>query len=145
MFTSGTDEWETPREFFEAVDKIFHFDLDVCATQANAKCGRYFTKEENGLAMDWKGICWMNPPYGREISLWVQKAYESSLHNGTVIVCLLPARTDTRWWHDYVMGYAQGAMFIKGRLRFSGKGSAPFPSALVIFGKFSLDNKEGVQ
>jgi site-specific DNA-methyltransferase (adenine-specific) len=78
----------------------------------------------------------MNPPYGREISLWVRKAYESSLEAGTVVVCLLPARTDTAWWHDYVIAYAKKIRFIRGRLRFSGKGPAPFPSALVVFGRF---------
>jgi site-specific DNA-methyltransferase (adenine-specific) len=77
----------------------------------------------------------MNPPYGREISLWVKKAYESSLNDGTVVVCLLPARTDTGWWHDYVLSRAEWTWFIRGRLRFSGKGSAPFPSALTVFGQ----------
>jgi phage N-6-adenine-methyltransferase len=134
LFSSATYEWETPREFFDAVDKIFHFDLDVCATASNAKCGRYFTKEEDGLAQPWRGICWMNPPYGREIGFWIKKAYESSLDGKTVVVCLLPVRTDTKWWHDYVIPYAKSIDFIRGRLRFSCKGSAPFPSALVVFG-----------
>jgi phage N-6-adenine-methyltransferase len=137
MFTSVTDEWETPREFFDAVNAVYHFDLDVCATHVNAKCKCYFTKAEDGLTQMWSGICWMNPPYGREISLWVRKAYESSLEAGTVVVCLLPARTDTRWWHDYVIAYAESVRFIRGRLRFSGKGPAPFPSALVMFGRFN--------
>ncbi|MDR0654532.1 MAG: phage N-6-adenine-methyltransferase [Synergistaceae bacterium] len=136
MFTSETDEWETPREFFDAVNAVYRFDLDVCATHANAKCGRHFTKEENGLTQKWSGVCWMNPPYGREISLWVRKAYESSLGAGTIVVCLLPARTDTKWWHDYVIAHAERIRFIRGRLRFSGKGPAPFPSALVVFGHF---------
>jgi phage N-6-adenine-methyltransferase len=134
MFTSVTDEWETPREFFDAVNAVYRFDLEVCATHANAKCGRYFTKGENGLAQTWSGVCWMNPPYGREISLWVRKAYESSLVAGLVVVCLLPARTDTRWWHDYVIAHAASIRFLRGRLRFSGRGPAPFPSALVVFG-----------
>jgi phage N-6-adenine-methyltransferase len=134
MFSSSSGEWETPREFFDAVNDVFHFSLDVCATRGNAKCGRYFTKEENGLMRTWSGVCWMNPPYGREIALWVRKANESSLADGTVVVCLLPARTDTKWWHGYVLGHAEGIFFIRGRLRFSGKGPAPFPSALVVFG-----------
>jgi phage N-6-adenine-methyltransferase len=121
-------------KIFDAVNEAFHFGLDVCATRTNAKCERYFTKAENGLLQTWRGACWMNPPYGREISRWVQKAYESALNPGTVVVCLLPARTDTKWWHDYVIAYAQSVKFIKGRLRFSGKGPAPFPSALVVFG-----------
>ena len=134
LFTSGTDEWETPREFFDAVDGVFHFSLDVCASSANAKCGRYFTKADDALTRTWSGVCWMNPPYGREISLWVRKAYESGLKAGTVVVCLLPARTDTKWWHDYVIAHASLIRFIRGRLRFSGRGPAPFPSALVAFG-----------
>jgi phage N-6-adenine-methyltransferase len=135
MFTSVTDEWETPREFFDAVNAIYHFDLDVCATHANAKCARHFTKTEDSLLQTWSGVCWMNPPSGREISLWVKKAYESSLEGGTFVVCLLPARTDTNWWHEYVIARAESVRFIRGRLRFSEKGPAPFPSALVVFGR----------
>jgi phage N-6-adenine-methyltransferase len=135
MFTSSSDEWETPREFFDAVNAAFRFDLDVCATHANAKCERHFTKEEDGLSRSWRGTCWMNPPYGREISLWVRKAYESSLKAGTAVVCLLPSRTDTMWWHDYVIARAERIWFIRGRLRFSEKGPAHFPSALVVFGR----------
>jgi phage N-6-adenine-methyltransferase len=144
MFTNASDEWETPGEFFDAVDAVYHFTLDVCATSANAKCGRYYKKEENGLLMSWRGVCWMNPPYGREISLWVRKAYESSFEAGTVVVCLLPARTDTKWWHDYVLSRAETIAFIKGRLRFSGKGPAPFPSALVVFGCLRVGDAETV-
>jgi phage N-6-adenine-methyltransferase len=146
MFTSVSDEWETPGEFFDAINRAFHFDLDVCATRANAKCERYYTKEEDGLSRAWRGVCWMNPPYGREISLWVRKAYESSLEEGTVVVCLLPARTDTRWWHEYVIAHAKCVVFIRGRLRFSGKGPAPFPSALVVFGRFEqMNGAEGLK
>jgi phage N-6-adenine-methyltransferase len=134
MFTSASDEWETPQDFFDGVNAAYHFNLDVCATHANAKCGRYFTKEQDGLSKEWNGTCWMNPPYGREIALWVRKAYESSLEPGTVVVCLLPARTDTKWWHDYVIAHAGSIRFIRGRLKFSGKDRAPFPSALVVFG-----------
>jgi phage N-6-adenine-methyltransferase len=135
MFTSASDEWETPQKFFDALDTVFHFTLDVCASSDNAKCRRYYTKANDGLTKEWSGICWMNPPYGREISLWVKKAYESSMADGTVVVCLLPARTDTRWWHDYVLNSAGRIWFIRGRLQFSGKGSAPFPSALAVFGR----------
>jgi phage N-6-adenine-methyltransferase len=135
MFSSSSDEWETPRGFFDAVNAVYRFGLDVCATHANAKCERHFTKEEDGLSQSWRGMCWMNPPYGRAIASWVKKAYESSLEPGTVVVCLLPARTDTAWWHDYVIAHAESVHFIRGRLRFSGRGSAPFPSALVVFGR----------
>jgi phage N-6-adenine-methyltransferase len=136
IFSSFSNEWETPQEFFDTVNAAYRFGLDVCATHFNAKCERYFTKADNGLTQRWRGVCWMNPPYGREISLWVQKAYESSLEAWTVVVCLLPARTDTAWWHDYVIAHAEKIRFIRGRLRFSGKGPAPFPSALVVFGRF---------
>lgn len=129
MFTSTTDEWETPQDLFDALDIVFHFTLDVCATADNAKCERYYTKEEDGLNQKWDGVCWMNPPYGREIGKWVKKAYES----GCVCVCLLPARTDTKWFHDYVLGKAE-IHFIKGRLKFgNSKNSAPFPSMIVVY------------
>lgn len=136
LFTSNTDLWATPQAFFNKYNDIYHFTLDVCATPENAKCERYFTKEEDGLKQEWTGVCWMNPPYGREISKWVKKAYESSL-KGATVVCLLPARVDTSWFHDYIFPYAS-VEFIRGRLKFGdAKNSAPFPSAVVIFG---LDN-----
>ena len=136
MFTSNTDLWTTPQDFFEKLDTEFNFDLDVCASHDNAKCELYFTKENDGLAQNWKEwgkTFWMNPPYGREIGKWVEKAYETSLDSSTV-VCLLPARTDTKWWHEYCM---KGEIrFVKGRLKFgNSKNSAPFPSAVVIFGE----------
>ena len=132
MFTSNTDLWATPQSFFDKYDSLYNFNLDVCALPNNAKCKNYFTPEVDGLSQEWKGICWMNPPYGREISKWVKKAYESSLEGATV-VCLLPARTDTKWWHDYcIKGKIE---FIKGRLKFgNSNNSAPFPSAVVVFG-----------
>jgi len=134
MFSSATDLWATPQEFFDKYNSIYNFELDVCASLENAKCDRYFTKEDDGLSQVWTGICWMNPPYGRQIKHWVQKAYESSLHDGATVVCLLPSRTDTAWWHDYCM---KGKIeFIRGRLKFGeGKNSAPFPSAVVVFDK----------
>ena len=130
-FSSKTDLWATPQSFFDKYNAMYNFTLDVCATHDNAKCSTYFTKEQNGLSKDWIGICWMNPPYGRDIKHWIKKAYESSL-NGATVVCLLPARTDTSWWHDYCM---KGTIeFIRGRLKFgNSKNSAPFPSAVVVF------------
>ena len=130
-FSSKTDLWATPQAFFDKYNEIYQFSLDVCANDDNAKCSTYFTKEQDGLSKEWNGICWMNPPYGREIKHWVKKAYESSL-NGATVVCLLPARTDTAWWHDYcVKGKIE---FIRGRLKFgNSKNPAPFPSAIVIF------------
>lgn len=136
MYSSKTPEWATPQKFFDALDAEFHFTLDVCATKENAKCVRYFTSEDDGLKAEWGNVqhpevCWMNPPYGRGIGAWVKKAYESAT-GGVSVICLLPARTDTAWWHDYC---AKGDVrFIRGRLKFGdGKNSAPFPSAVVIF------------
>lgn len=121
--------WATPQEFFNELNKEFNFKTDVCATAENAKCLAYYSPEQDGLLLDWVGSCWMNPPYGREIGLWMKKACESQ---GATIVCLVPARTDTAWWHDYAM---KGEVrFIRGRLKFGGhKNAAPFPSAIVIF------------
>jgi phage N-6-adenine-methyltransferase len=132
MVSSKTCIWETPQNLFDELNDEFHFTLDVCAFPENAKVSNYFTPEINGLSQEWKGVCWMNPPYGREISSWIKKAVESA-SNGAMIVCLLPARTDTRWWHDYVIPFGE-IRFLKGRLKFGGsKHNAPFPSAVVIF------------
>lgn len=131
MYTSNSCEWETPVDFFGKLDSEFGFDVDVCATPENAKCARYYTKEDDGLEKEWTGVCWMNPPYGREIGEWMKKAYASA-QSGATVVCLVPARTDTGWWHDYAM---RGEVrFVRGRLKFNGLNcNAPFPSAVVIF------------
>ena len=132
MFSSATDLWSTPQEYFDGVAKEFPFNLDVCALSENAKCEKFFSPEIDGLAQEWEGVCWMNPPYGRVIGKWVQKAYESA-KKGSVVVGLLPARTDTKWFHDYIYGKAE-IRFIRGRLKFGGcVNSAPFPSMLVIW------------
>ena len=131
-FSSQTVEWPTDQKVFDDLNTEFNFTLDPCCTKESAKCGRYFTKEDDGLSQSWDGHrVFMNPPYGREIGEWLKKAYISSQH-GAVVVCLIPSRTDTKWWHDYVM---KGEIrFIKGRLKFGGhKNSAPFPSAIVVF------------
>jgi phage N-6-adenine-methyltransferase len=132
LLTSNTDLWATPQDFFDQQNALLGpFTLDVCADAGNAKCVTYFNKETDGLKQVWTGKCWMNPPYGREIGKWMKKAYESA-GCGTIVVCLVPARTDTKWWHDYAI---KGQItFIKGRLKFGGsKNSAPFPSAVVVF------------
>jgi phage N-6-adenine-methyltransferase len=131
-FSSQTDQWATPQYLFDELNARFGFTLDVCALPENAKCPRFFTPDMDGLSQSWLGeVCWMNPPYGREIGLWVQKAWESSQY-GSIVVCLLPARTDTRWWHEYCM--RGDITFIRGRLKFGdAKNSAPFPSAIVLF------------
>ena len=135
MFSSNSDEWATPQAFFDKYNELYSFNTDVCANEGNAKCSHYFTKEQDGLKQEWKGVCWCNPPYSRGITTqWVKKAYEESLE-GNTIVCLLPARTDTKWFHEYCLPYGT-IVFVKGRLKFGDqKNSAPFPSMVVIFGE----------
>jgi phage N-6-adenine-methyltransferase len=128
------NNWSTPQEFFDALDSEFSFDLDVCAQFWNAKCLRYFSPEQDGLRKQWAGTCWMNPPYGREIEEWIQKAYEESLR-GCTVVCLIPARTETAWFHDYCL---KGEVrFVRKRIWFTdinGRTGRPrFGSAIVIF------------
>ncbi len=135
-FSSASCEWETPQDLFDKLHKIHNFDLDVCAAPGVQKCPTFFSKVTDGLSQNWKlfskSCCWMNPPYGREIRKWMRKAYHES-QKGCKVVCLVPARTDTQWWHEYAMkGEIQ---FLRGRLKFSkNKNAAPFPSAIVIFG-----------
>ncbi len=129
---SETVEWATPKEFFARLDWIYQFTLDPCSTHENATCERHYTASENGLAQSWQNErVFMNPPYVREIGAWMKKAYEES-RGSALVVCLVPARTDTAWWHDYA---AKGeTVFVRGRLKFgAGKNSAPFPSAVVTF------------
>ncbi|MGO7353916.1 DNA N-6-adenine-methyltransferase [Rhizobium ruizarguesonis] len=133
-YSSKTDDWATPADFFAAQDAKYGFMLDVCADDFNHKCDRYFTRVDDGLKQEWTGNVWMNPPYGRGIGAWVKKAYESA-QAGALVVCLLPSRTDTKWFHDYC---AKGEVeFLRGRLSFgenpTAKGRAPFPSVLVVF------------
>lgn len=131
MTSATTSEWSTPQDFYDALDSVFRFTLDVCATHGNAKCDAYFTEAEDGLKQPWVGTCWMNPPYGRVITAWMKKAYESA-RAGATVVCLVPSRTDTKWWHAYAM---KGVVeFVKGRLKFGGcTENAPFPCAVVVF------------
>lgn len=132
LFSSKRTDWETPPEIFNPLNKEFGFILDVCADEKNSKCLLYYNEEKNGLIQPWKGACWMNPPYGINIGKWIKKASEESI-NGATIVCLLPARTDTKWFHDYIYGKAE-IRFIKGRIRFVGsKYPAPFPSMIAIY------------
>jgi len=129
-FSSATDLHATPQDFFDKLNEEFGFELDVCAIPENAKCAKFFTPEQDGLKQEWSGVCWMNPPYGREISAWMRKANESA-KNGATVVCLVPARTDTNWWHQYAIQHE--VRFVRGRLKFGdAKNSAPFPSAVVV-------------
>jgi phage N-6-adenine-methyltransferase len=131
FFSSASVEWSTPWTLFNELDAEFNFNLDVCATEDNAKCQWFYSPEDDGLRQEWHGTCWMNPPYGRTIGEWVAKAHESAKSDDTLVVCLLPVRTDTRWWHDHVTDAE--IRFLKGRVRFNDAGPAPFPSCVVIF------------
>lgn len=134
LFSSKSVEWETPAALFDRLHAQYQFTLDVCATPENAKCKRFFTKEDNGLVQTWNPFdrVFCNPPYGRDIGHWVAKC--AYFGRTGLAVMLLPARTDTRWWHDYVVPFGR-VEFLRGRLKFNGhKNSAPFPSAVVVFG-----------
>lgn len=133
-FSSKSNEWSTPQEFFDELDKEFHFTLDPCSTHENCKCKKHYTIEENGLERNWGGeIVFCNPPYGSEIGKWVEKGYREGTKDKTVVVMLIPSRTDTKYFHDYIYQRCE-IRFIKGRLKFGdGVNSAPFPSMLVIF------------
>ena len=141
LFSSAKEEWETPQDLFNALNDEFHFTVDVCALPENAKCNEYFTPEMDGLVQHWGGVCWCNPPYGRKIINWVIKA-KMAQSTGATVVMLLPARTDTKWFHEYIYnGWNTEIRFIKGRLKFGGsKNAAPFPSMIVIFKPFKEDN-----
>ena len=138
IFTSSKSvEWATPQALFDAWDAKYHFTLDPCATKENTKCKKYYTIKEDGLIQDWsKDIVFMNPPYGREIKKWIKKAYEESI-KGACVVCLIPARTDTSYWHDFIFCNSWvDIFFIRGRVKFgTSKSSAPFSSAIVVFDK----------
>jgi phage N-6-adenine-methyltransferase len=135
LFSSARVDWETPRALFSRLHREFSFTLDVCATRDNHMCAAYFTPEQDGLHQRWTGACWMNPPYGRSIGLWVSKAHTEST-GGALVVGLLPARTDTSWWHDHVMK-AREIRLLRGRLTFVGASApAPFPSAIAIFDRW---------
>lgn len=142
LFSSNKDNWETPQKLFDHLDSIYHFDLDAASDDQNSKCKNHFTVKEDGLKQKWGGhTVFVNPPYGRQISDWVKKAYEESYNENTVIVMLVPARTDTKWFHDYIYHTADEIKFIRGRLRFEmhgipNKSNAPFPSMIVVYDRF---------
>ena len=166
MFSTGNDEWETPQELFNRLNKLYNFTIDVCATHENAKCKRYYTKSEDGLIQDWSNeIVWMNPPYSKPERVckpnckkkacvkrgyhlkeykpgqedWIKKAYEES-QKGALVVALLPVRTDTQAFHKYIYK-KQDIDFLEGRLKFGNcKDAAPFPSMIVVFKKILLRN-----
>ena len=140
LFSSEKQDWCTPQQFFDELDAEFHFVLDAAATHQNSKCKRCFTPEDDGLIQNWDvgGAVYCNPPYGKEIGLWVKKAYEEA-QKGTTIVMLIPARTDTKYFHEYIYHKAE-IRFVKGRLKFTDengtpKGKAPFPYMVVIYNR----------
>lgn len=133
--TSQKDDWETPQALFDELDAVYHFTLDPCSTHENAKCAKHYTVEEDGLSQPWDGeTVFCNPPYGRNIGAWVRKCHDES--SRAKVVMLIPARTDTAYFHDYIYGKAS-VRFLRGRLKFERGGvasfSAPFPSMIVEF------------
>lgn len=142
-YSSKSNEWDTPQGFYNRLNEHYNFTLDPCATDYSAKCEKYYTEKDDGLSKSWAGeTVFMNPPYGREIGKWLKKAHDETKNNkGTTVVCLIPSRTDTKYWHQYCM-QAHELYFVKGRLKFgnkqadtsSGKNNpAPFPSVVVVF------------
>jgi len=135
FFSSKRQDWPTPWELFRHWDDLQGpFELDVCAFPHNSKCSTFYTPEQDGLSMPWFGVCWCNPPYGKVLNQWIKKAVDE-VRSGRAkrVVCLLPARTDTAWWHDYVLPYGE-IHFLRGRVRFEGAThSAPFANVIVIF------------
>ena len=134
MYSSKSNEWATPMDFFKKLDQEFHFNLDPCSTDENHKCDKYYTIKDDGLQKNWGGYrVFCNPPYGKEIGKWVEKCYREGTKDNTLVVMLIPARTDTKYFHDYILHRAE-IRFVSGRLKFGdGKQGAPFPSMLVIF------------
>lgn len=146
MFTSDREDWATPSAFFKKLDDQFNFTLDPCASASNTTCARYFNKRMDGLKQDWYGNVFMNPPYGRQIGKWLEKAVLEAQTHANFVICLIPARTDTIWWHEHVMPNAKIIYFVKGRLKFIGaENSAPFPSAVVWFNGFQYSHEPQIK
>lgn len=152
LLSSKNQTWATPLSIFNPINEIFDFVLDPCAAHETAKCKIYYTEKENGLKQDWSkiGNAYVNPPFGRELPKWMKKCYEESI-KGITVVMLIPARVDTRYWHDYAFKYARCICFVKGRITFERFGSktpkeewvpAPFPNAIVVFGECNSNQAE---
>lgn len=135
LFSSAKQNWETPQWLFDELNEEFGFELDAAADESNCKCPHFLSEGDDALCFSWADLVssvWLNPPYGRGAGEWVRKAHEES-QRGATVVCLLPARTDTAWFHDHVYGRAD-IRFLRGRLKFVGATSpAPFPSMIVVF------------
>ena len=135
LFSSKKDNWETPQYLFDILDQEFHFTLDPCSDEFNHKCNKYFTEKENGLIQDWSNnVVFCNPPYGRKLYSWVEKAYQEAQKENTIVVLLIPSRTDTRYFHEFLYNKDNVDLyFIKGRLKFGNSiYGAPFPSLIAI-------------
>lgn len=147
VYHSSKDHtWETPQDLFDKLNKVFNFKTDVCALPETAKCTNYFTPEVDGLKQDWINTCWCNPPYGRMQKDWIKKARDEAVNNKAVVVMLIPAKPDTRIWHDVIFKGSSAVCFIKGRLRFGdAKENAPFPSAIVVFGDINKEQVEALE
>lgn len=132
QFESATVEWSTPDSIFEPLNHEFNFTLDVAANEKNSKCEKFISKEQDGLIQSWSGNCWMNPPYGRGLSNWMKKAVQEQ-KNGVTTVCLIPARTNTNWFHDVVIPHAE-IRFVRGRPKFGNADQGlPWPLLILIF------------
>jgi len=155
MASSKSDEWETPQELFDLLNNEFNFTLDPCSQEYNNKCEKHYTKTEDGLKQSWKNeTVFCNPPYGRSIKQWVEKCWNEHNENGTTIVMLIPSRTDTDWFHKYIMDKATEIRFVKGRLKFENRtfpswrpdgnfkiSPAPFPTMIVIYNNEPIKNR----
>lgn len=149
IFSNKSDEWETPQDLFDKLNDEFHFTLDPASREYNHKCKKYYTEQDDGLSKDWSDeVVFCNPPYGRSISKWVKKCYEEHKKHGVTVVMLIPSRTDTSWFHNYIYNKATEIRFIKGRLKFINRtfpswredgnfkvSPAPFPSMVVVYRK----------
>lgn len=142
IFSSKSDDWATPQAFFDKLNAIYDFTVDVCASAGNAKCFTFFTREQDGLQQEWTGVAFMNPPYGKTIRAWIEKASRAALEGKATVVCLLPVRTDTLWFQELIYNKPNVTVeFVKGRLRFGdAKDTAPFPSMVVVFHKVAVTN-----
>lgn len=142
-FGSGTVEWPTPDSMWKPLNDEFGFTLDVASTHENAKCAAHYTMAEDGLAQAWSGVCWMNPPYGRVMTAWLRKAV-AEMGNGVTTVALVPARTNTTWWHDLCMKFGE-VRFVRGRPKFVGAiHGLPQPLAIVVFRGASVPNDQAL-
>jgi len=145
LFSSNSDEWATPQEMFDKLDAEFGFTLDPCATAENHKCGKYYTIEDDGLEKSWNGeTVFCNPPYS-QIDKWVEKAWYESRKDNTTVVLLIPSRTDTKYFHNFILNRSE-IRFVKGRLKFGdSKNSAPFPSMVVVFRGATVQKRGGTK